>query len=383
MSACRFPVLRVLFLAVTAATLSACVARPKPVIPSVEAGTTDVVVVPLMERDAVAIDFDPDPFFALLGSVVPPVGIGVGAGLDGALSMVHQRRVRRASETVLAAFGGRHTAGHFLELIEPLRGARRDADVTLSEMRYGGNREQIARDVLTESGADAVVIVDAAYRISETGNQFIVTLLQRTFTPGRRYGSSQRVMQSEHTVRRYTYLSPKHALVRRPFRPGEKARYRDEIVASYAEALENAKDPKALLAARDEELAEFDATDTVPVEVAVAEIWTPGRIDTYFTQAREHLREMLVLDWRNESAPPDLDALESIRVVPGKGKAVRVTVYPIRETDTHRIVRDGYYGNMYAIPKAAETGLAAKKAAEAAAEKERRRPCVVSTKCGP
>ena len=344
---------RIVAAAVLATLLSACASKPTGVIPRPEGDARlAVTVVPVRPLNIVDANFTASSFFGTAGAITSGIpGLVVGSGIDALVTLVRYSREERFLQALDRTFEGVDVERHFLGMLEPLPELP-FADFRMAESSERGRMQwNIARDVMLRSKADAVVVMDAAYRMSPNKDRFVVTLLQYSY---RRRNESSRMEAKptiRHAIRRYTYMSPARPIVPRLLTEAERTKMKADIQARYEREAGDAEDREALAKARDAAFEELDALEDAPLDLLFSETWTPALVREYLAEASEHLGMMLQLDWEALDAPIDMDASRLVTVMTGNSPPQRVRAVRVAETPTHLIMRSAQFGNLYAVPK--------------------------------
>lgn len=331
--------------------LAACATSDKRVVPvSDDGATTRVYVVPELTTRTVDA-FTPFPaVFSTVGAFASLPGYFAGLGLDAVIGIVRYQKQARVRAALNAAFPVDDFEQHFLGIINPLpEVAGADLRVRSAE-GFDGATWEFAGNLVTAAGADAVISLQGAYRMTPAKDQLVVTILMHNYRARQTGGRADVRPAKLHLTRRYTYMSPQHALEKRAFRPGEKAALAADIRARYDADLVAFDDPQALAKARDAELADLESADTVPEYLQLSQTWTQDRGRTYLAQAAEHLRYMVETDWHGGEFGADPSAVEWISVSRGNGRMQAVEAVRLEATATHAIMRSLDFGHLYAIP---------------------------------
>ena len=310
-----------------------------------------VTVAPVLPAGNVSTNYVPSTFFQNAGALSGLPGLFIGVGLDVVVSSVRYSQHAWLRESLAASFEDVDFEQHFIGILDPLPTVS-FANLQLAEPTEGGRAYfKIAGDVIRRSPVDAVVVLDPAYRMSPDRDYLAVTILQYSYRRRVKFRRSRDKPTVRHSIRRYTYLSPRHPLEPRPLSDEERAAMEADIRARYEFETDDPRDREALAKARDEALEYLEGLEKAPRELLFAETWTADRVQTYLAQASANLRVMLQMDWDDADAPIGTSGSETITVLRGEGPEKRIKAVPIGETSTHVIMRSQQYDNLYAVPK--------------------------------
>ena len=292
--------MRAFVITVSFLLISSCVPY-RPTFPTVKGKETEsVYVMPVLQQT----EFDVQivrTYYSGVGYQFGVTGIVVAAILDGTIAAGRFEEAERKAEVIRAAAVD-------YDLIDNLKSA---VEVEPAGIGWGVQETtevtadtRIGRKVLeafADRKVDTVIVLIASYRLTPSLDQLNVTLRQQIYP---RASSASVAMPWPSSTRDLGYMSPKHPVLYRPFRDGEREQLRNEIAQAYEQAIAaNPEREEKLRKNLAEELQDLDEATEIPENVAIAETWTPELLGKYLEQAKNHLRFMLEYDW-NERVKP-------------------------------------------------------------------------------
>ena len=192
----------------------------------------------------------------------------------------------------------------------------------------------------------------AKYQLTPSVDQVNVSVSQQIFPRTRSTGTKR---PTPSNYRSFSYQSPVHPVVSRPFVPGEKELLKAAITREYNQAIATqVEDENTLRQSLAKELSEIDEATEVPEDVAIAETWTSEILSSYLEEAKTHLKFMIEYDW-NERVKPNTDKTDFtyFNAVSHLGHRTRAKGRIIGNIDDNVIYRLKV-GTIYSVPSSAE-----------------------------
>lgn len=350
--------------------LQACAVTRTPSAPAIAADHEDLilVVLPSTAQEELLVDVDSSDAATVIGVFGGYPGIVAGGVVDAMLTNRRAVDAERVAEVLRARVVDYDIRANMQGVIAALQ-----ADDTFGQFVWRDFKDvnevvASSREELRGDAADVVIELELAYRINQSLDQFVATVVH---TERRRHTSNDSVRgsMSERLKRRYTFLSPIHLVP-----PCESvgtdcdgsgdgtqaaggelseqalADARREIESRYEDLLARCSYRcEAHAAARERELARLAAGELPADLYPATDVWTEARLVGYLDRAQRHLAELIALDWRDTGRETARADLESYRVTPGRGKRKRLSAATIGTFDGHRLVR-AKDGDLYSLP---------------------------------
>ncbi len=312
-------------------------------------------VIPILSQDQLLVPFEisTNTMMAAGGGASGASGVLFAAAIGGSINRDLRQRSKR-SEFILDIYDGEFSYRAAID--EILRAeANRDSMmiVEIDKLTEKFPQVRFADDLFDNSDADAVVILDFGFYLSQGLDQIWVHVGQQVYLSDSLTKNDDR--RRTRSSREYTYVSPVIPIERRKMSNAERGEIYREAEQRYGEAMRANPD------IRDEIESEKEATllhirkqVRIPDWVVIREYWDKQLVNKYLEESIEHIRLMLRFDW----IATGYDEVG--------GKAVRsfgtVTTDGDRDTDKgHEVQQKGtntiyrtHGGNWFSVPRSSD-----------------------------
>lgn len=209
--------------------------------------------------------------------------------------------------------------------------------------------DDIADDAFEAGDAAAVAVLDFDYAMTPQINQVRVHVDQRIYLRSDVKKSDRN--RKPTSFRSFTYYSPVHALVTRPFNDGEKEALIEALKSGYGERmLAHPEEADDLQKSMEAELEDLQESTAIPEPIAFRETWTDQMLKTYLDQSIDHMAFMLRHDWETATVPEEeVRTEDEFMVVNANGMLLRDKGKDVARLDQNTIFRS-QWGNIYSVP---------------------------------
>jgi len=192
-------------------------------------------------------------------------------------------------------------------------------------------------------------VLDFDFAMTPLINQVRVHVDQRIYLRSDEKKSKRN--RKPQSLRSFTYYSPVHALVTRPYNDGEKEALVDAVKSGYAERMvAHPEEAEDLQKSMEAELEDLEESTVIPEPVAFRETWTAEMLTSYLDQSIDHIAFMLRHDWEAATVPEEeVRTEDEFLIVNANGMTFKDKGKNVARLDQNTVFRS-QWGNIYSVP---------------------------------
>lgn len=209
--------------------------------------------------------------------------------------------------------------------------------------------DDAANDAFESGDAAAVAVLDFDFAMTPLINQVRVHVDQRIYLRSDEKKSKRN--RKPQSLRSFTYYSPVHALVTRPYNDGEKEALVDAVKSGYAERMvAHPEEAEDLQKSMEAELEDLEESTVIPEPVSFRETWTAEMLTSYLDQSIDHIAFMLRHDWEAATVPEEeVRTEDEFLIVNANGMTFKDKGKNVARLDQNTVFRS-QWGNIYSVP---------------------------------